>query len=73
MCAKSIILNGKQVMLDPAIRTLRDAFEHSSAPYRDGHTVGLIKGREFLQTRARSELRLMSRADAFGCARMIFS
>jgi len=46
MCAKSIILNGKQVMLDPAIRTLRDAFEHSSTPYRDGHTVGIIKGRE---------------------------
>ena len=46
MCAKSIVLNGKQVVLDPAIRTLRDAFEHTGTPYDDGLIVGIIKGRE---------------------------
>jgi putative methanogenesis marker protein 3 len=46
MCAKSIVLNGKQVALDPSIRTLRDAFEYTSTPYRDGHIIGVIKGRE---------------------------
>ncbi|MGZ4879662.1 MAG: methyl-coenzyme M reductase-associated protein Mmp3 [Halobacteriota archaeon] len=46
MCAKSIIFNGKQVELDPTICTLRDAFEHTGTPFRDGHTVGIIKGRE---------------------------
>jgi len=46
MCAKSIVLNGKQVVLDPAISTLRDAFEHTNTPYHDEHIVGIIKGRE---------------------------
>jgi putative methanogenesis marker protein 3 len=46
MCAKSIVLNGKQVVLDSAIRTLRDAFESTNTPYEDGHIIGIIKGRE---------------------------
>ncbi|MEI7827140.1 MAG: methanogenesis marker 3 protein [Euryarchaeota archaeon] len=46
MCANSIVLDGKQVVLDPAIQTLRDAFERTNTPYHDGLIVGIIKGRE---------------------------
>jgi len=46
MCAKFIVLDGKQVVLDRATRTLRDAFELTNTPYRDGLLVGVIKGRK---------------------------
>ena len=46
MDAKFIVLDGKQVVLDRATGTLRDAFELTNTPYRDGLLVGIIKGRK---------------------------
>jgi putative methanogenesis marker protein 3 len=46
MCAKSIVLDGKQVVLDRATRTLRDALDLTNTPYHDGLLVGIIKGRK---------------------------
>ena len=50
MDAKFIVLDGKQVVLDRATGTLRDAFELTNTPYRDGLLVGIIKGRKDAKT-----------------------
>lgn len=46
MCANFIVLNGKRVVLDPNIRTLRDVFKLTNTPFDDRLAVGIIKGRE---------------------------
>jgi putative methanogenesis marker protein 3 len=46
MCAEFIVFNGKEVVLDPTVRTLRDVFERTKTPYHDGLIAGIIKGRE---------------------------
>ena len=46
MCAKFILLDGKQVVLDSATRTLRDALERTHTPHRDRLLAGIIKGRK---------------------------